>query len=50
VEGDMPNRVELSWKAPGEVSADGQLVRFYFVARDPRGGADWAIRALCVTP
>jgi len=50
VEGDLPNRVEVGWTAPREVASDGQVVRFYFVARDPRGGADWAVRTLCVTP
>ncbi len=49
VEGDQPNRVELTWTAPKEAPAAGKLVRFYFVARDPRGGADWTTRFVCVT-
>ncbi len=42
--------VELIWDAPTEVPADGQVVRFYLVARDLRGGVGWTERTLCVTP
>ena len=42
--------VRVSWKAPDRAARGGELVRFYFVARDLRGGVDWTVRALCVTP
>jgi hypothetical protein len=45
-----PARVKLHWSAPAVVAADGQLVRFYFVVRDGRGGVDWTTRAVCVVP
>lgn len=43
-------QVSVSWSTPRNVPSDGQLVRFYFVLRDGRGGADWSTRAICVTP
>jgi hypothetical protein len=46
----LPAQVSVTWSAPTKVPADGQLVRFFFVLRDGRGGVDWSIRALCVTP
>jgi hypothetical protein len=47
--GDRPT-VEVKWKAPAadQVPAAGLVVRFTFVARDLRGGADWTTRAVCV--
>jgi hypothetical protein len=43
-------QVTVTWTAPANVPADGQLVRFHFVLRDGRGGTDWTTRALCVVP
>lgn len=42
--------VEVPWRHPEEIPADGLTVRFWFVARDQRGGMDWVERALCVVP
>jgi hypothetical protein len=47
---DGPNDVAVGFTAPAEVPAAGLVSRVYFVARDYRGGADFAIRAVCVTP
>lgn len=38
----------LSWRAPED--AAGERTRFYFVARDGRGGVDWSARTLCLVP
>jgi hypothetical protein len=38
--------IRVGWKPP----KTGQLARFYFVARDLRGGVDWTRRTLCVVP
>lgn len=38
------------WEAPDSVPAEGQVVRFYFVLRDRRGGLDVAVRDVCVRP
>lgn len=43
-------RLGVGWDAPERVDEDGRLVRFFFVARDLRGGTDWTSRAVCVTP
>jgi len=40
---------EVEWKAPDGTSS-GSLVRFWFVVRDLRGGADFVERAVCVIP
>jgi hypothetical protein len=45
-----PPSVSLDWRAPKDAPATGTLVRFAFVLRDGRGGADWTLRDLCVTP
>jgi hypothetical protein len=45
-----PAPVRVSWKTPAAVAANGELVRFYFVLRDGRGGADYTQRAVCVMP
>jgi hypothetical protein len=42
--------ITVAWQAPATAPAAGLLVRFYVVARDLRGGADWTVRALCVQP
>jgi hypothetical protein len=47
---DSTDRVEVGWKPPKEVPEGGRLIRFYFVARDYRGGEDWTERAVCVLP
>lgn len=47
----LPDGAELPWK-PTQLtpSAGGTLVRFWFVARDGRGGLDHTTRAVCVVP
>jgi hypothetical protein len=45
-----PDLVEVGWKAPASVPAEGLLVRFYLVERDFRGGEDFEARAVCVVP
>jgi hypothetical protein len=40
----------IDWTLPKHASEAGRLVRFYFVSRDSRGGADWTDRAACVVP
>jgi hypothetical protein len=40
----------VSWDAPSNADDSVNLVRFYFVVRDARGGQDFAQRALCVEP
>lgn len=48
-DGDLNN--QFGWEPPEEgVSADGQLVRFYFTLRDGRGGSALITRALCLVP
>lgn len=42
--------VTVSWTAPASAPEGGELVRFWFVVRDGRGGADFAERAVCVVP
>lgn len=41
---------DVSFRAPAVSDPGGQLVRFWFVVRDLRGGSDFAERALCVVP
>lgn len=41
--------VTVSWRPPRRVE-QGTVTRFYFVARDLRGGADWSVRTACVLP
>lgn len=41
--------IRVAWNAPNSITA-AQVVRFYFVIRDGRGGADWTRRSLCVLP
>ena len=41
---------KLSWKPPKSVAPSGELVRFWFVVRDLRGGSDFTERALCLLP
>ena len=53
-EGDgvaWPEGAELEW-TPTEIgpATDGTLVRFWFVARDGRGGLAYTTRAVCVVP
>lgn len=47
---DPANSVSVRWTAPSDVPAGGRLVRFWFVARDGRGGSDFTERALCALP
>ena len=47
---DADPSVTLSWVAPSTAPAGGTRVRLYVVARALRGGADWTLRTLCVTP
>ncbi len=43
--------VTVSWKMPDadEVDETGSVVRFYFFARDDRGGFGWTMRYACLT-
>jgi len=41
---------QVNWDAPGAEADRPELIRFYFVVRDARGGEDFATRALCVVP
>ncbi len=45
-----PGDRQLSWDAPAASGAQPELVRFYFVVRDARGGEDFTTRAVCVVP
>ena len=47
---DATNTLAVTWDAPETAIAGGALVRFYFVARDLRGGVDWTERVVCVEP
>lgn len=47
---DGPSDVSVGFTAPAPVPPEGRLARFYFVVRDQRGGADFAVRAACVVP
>jgi len=48
---DSPeSEVRVSWRAPRSAPPEGELVRFWFVVRDLRGGSDFTTRALCVVP
>jgi hypothetical protein len=53
-EGDavaLPDGAEVKWTPTGlSPNGDGALVRFWFVARDGRGGLGWTTRAACVVP
>jgi hypothetical protein len=45
-----PSNVSVDWTAPRpEELPSGGIVRFFFVARDLRGGLDWQTRSLCLT-
>jgi len=47
---DSAAPLSLSWESPKTAPAEGQLVRFWFVLRDLRGGSDFVERALCLVP
>jgi hypothetical protein len=47
---DATNTLAVTWDAPETAATQGTLTRFYFVARDLRGGVDWTERAVCVEP
>jgi len=47
--GDTDLRAGVAWTAPKTAPATG-FVRFFFVVRDLRGGADWIERAVCISP
>ncbi len=46
---DASLSVTVPWEAPNARPADG-LVRFFFVVRDLRGGADFVERSVCMGP
>lgn len=46
---DSELSVRVAWRPPRRVE-QGRVARFYFVARDLRGGADWTVRTACVVP
>jgi hypothetical protein len=48
--GSAADAVSLEWRAPSSAPTGGRRVRFYFVLRDGRGGADLSERVLCVVP
>ena len=52
VDGEGDPELSVDWTAPpaAEAPAAGATVRFFFVARDLRGGLDWQTRSLCLTP
>jgi len=45
--GDRPV-VEVAWRAPSNAPAEGEVMHFYAVVRDARGGASWEHRTSCV--
>jgi hypothetical protein len=47
---DPATSVSFRWAAPSDAPAGGKIVRFWFVARDGRGGSDFTERALCALP
>lgn len=47
---DPARSVLTQWRTFPEAPESGELVRFSFVIRDGRGGADWVERGLCVLP
>jgi hypothetical protein len=47
---DPATSVSFRWAAPSDAPAGGKVVRFWFVARDGRGGSDFTERALCALP
>lgn len=47
---DPATSAEVPWGAPRVAPEGGQLVRFWFVLRDLRGGSSFVSRALCVVP
>jgi hypothetical protein len=47
---DATNTLAVTWDAPETAPSEGTLARFYFVARDLRGGVDWTERVVCVEP
>jgi hypothetical protein len=47
---DPARSVLTQWRPFADAPEDGELVRFNFVIRDGRGGADWLQRGLCVLP
>jgi hypothetical protein len=47
---DATNTLAVTWDSPETAATAGTLARFYFVARDLRGGVDWTERVVCVEP
>ncbi|MFZ5892855.1 MAG: hypothetical protein ACOY0T_17475 [Myxococcota bacterium] len=47
---DAQTSVTLDWEPPKTAPVEGQLVRFWFVVRDLRGGSDFTERSLCLVP
>jgi hypothetical protein len=60
LERDVPDsqaEISFDYTPPGDngeaadtLTQKGRLVRFYFVARDERGGVDYTVRELCLLP
>jgi len=44
-----PSDLSVDWTPPPATELPPGPVRFFFVARDLRGGVDWQTRSLCVT-
>lgn len=49
-EGDVALDAEVEWTPDLTADPTGTLVRFWFVARDGRGGVGFTTRAVCVVP
>ncbi len=49
-EGDAAPDAEVEWTPDLPADPEGTLVRFWFVARDGRGGTAFTTRAVCVVP
>lgn len=47
---DPARSILTQWQPFQSAPEDGELVRFTFVIRDGRGGADWVERGLCILP
>jgi hypothetical protein len=47
---DPATSVSYRWNTPKNAPVGGRIVRFWFVARDGRGGSDFTERALCALP
>jgi hypothetical protein len=52
IEWEATNRqetIQLEWVPPASAPPEGEIVSFYFVLRDSRGGSDWTERSVCLS-